>query len=467
MESNARINHEWLTRRTGDPFADVGGVVLKTLMRVKGTDDVLKLIEHAANIYVNDWGGKLHAFFLNSTITQAAFVGNRKIQETKKFFKALWDETLPYEEGYCRIVGVKTKLFSGGRDNHILSGSGTFINFHHAFQGGVMLSKEALIRMFFVPLGCSQLGDKIAMLASNNEELMEYFIADNVLENSRRAGTKIADGIRRLEFKSPSSALFDFALRWIREAEKSSDVENTEITLYHFTNFGASPEIAIHNFSSALFFFYARVQHRTLKPDWDRFSYSYFRQKGAQYQYETNTFELIEKKETNTLRYEDFKSWYNSIYENLLIDSSILRPILSWVGTKKRPLNFEIVKLYQTKLRDMNEKTLQIIERIADYVLDDSGNIKKNLRNLQKATKAHIFRAALLRLEEKNLAEKKPNPLFSLEEYALELFPDGTYWQEIQTLLLIAIYQRMHEQEIWIDGEDLIIEEPEEETIDS
>ena len=37
--------------------------------------------------------------------------------------------------------------------------------------------------------------------------------------------------------------------------------------------------------------------------------------------------------------------------------------------------------------------------------------------------------------------------------------------QEIQDLLLIAIYQKMHEQKIWLDNEDLPLEETEEDTI--
>lgn len=466
MTRDKKINLDWLTRRTGDPFADVGGIVLKILMQTKETEDILGLIEDTAKIYVADWKAKLNAFFLNSTITQPAFKGNRKVTETKKFFSGLIEESLPFEEGYCRILGEKTKLFTGGRNNHILSGSGTFINFHHAFQEGVMLSKEALIRMFFVPMGCVQLSDKIALLYSNNEELVEYFIAKNVHENSRRIATRIAEGIHRSKFKNPSSALFDFALRWIREA-KRSDTENIELTLYHFTNFGASPEIVVHNFNAALFSFYARVQHRTLKGGWDKFSHSYFYQKNAEYIYDTDTFEVKEKKEVNTLSYDDFKIWRNRIYESLMEGRSILKPILNWVRNKQYPFNFEIVKLYQIILRDMNEKTLQIIERIADYVLQDSSNIKKNLRNLQKPKKAYAFRTALRRLEERNLVEKNPKPLFSLEEYALELFPDGTYWQEIQDLLLISIYQKMHEQQIWLDNEDLPMEEIEEENINS
>lgn len=466
MIDNKKINRDWLTRRTGDPFADVGGFVIKVLMRERKTDDIMKLIKNVTAIYVDDWNAKLHAFFLNSTITQPAFKRERKIEETIDFFTNLLENELPCEEGYCRIIGQRAKLFTAGRNNHILSGSSTFINFHHAFEDGIMLSKEALIRMFFVPMGCIQLSDKIALLYSNNEDLVEYFVTKNVDENSRRAATKISEGIQRSKFKNPSSALFDFALEWIGQANDSG-IENTELNLYHFTNFGASPKVVLHNFSAALFTFYARVQHRTMKYDWNRFSHSYFYIKKANYKYETDTFEVTEKKEKRGLSYEEFKVNRNSIYKSLLQDKSILRPILNWVSDKRHPLNFKIVKLYQLILRNMNEKTLHIINRIADYVLQDSNNIKKNLRNLQKPTKAYEFRNALRRLEKKNLDEKNPNPLFSLEEYALELFPDGTYWQEIQDLLLIAIYQKMHEQQIWMDGEEVFEEENIEEVTNS
>ncbi len=458
------INNQWLTQKTGDPFADVGGIVLRILMQEKKTEDVMQIIEDTAKLYVNDWKGKLHAFFLNSTITQAAFKGNRKVTETVKFFKALLEDRLPFEEGYCRILGEKTKVFAGGRDNHILSGSGTFINFHHGFQGGIMLSKEALIRMFFVPMGCVQLGDKIALLYSNEEELVEYFVTENKLENSRQIASRVTEGIHRSEFKHPSSALFDFAKKWITISKKDF-VDNTEINLYHFTNFGASPEVNLYNFSATLFSFYSRVQYRTLKPDWNRFSYAHFYQKNAVYRVDSATFLVKEKKEEKEVPYEDFKIWRNGIYDSLLSGRSIRRAMLNWVGKRKQTLNFEIVKLYQIMLKDMNEKTLKIIERIADYVLEDSGNIKRNVVNLQKPTQAYAFRNALRRLAKKNLGEKKETPLFTLEEYALELFPDGTYWQEIQDLLLIAIYQKMHEQKIWLDDDELLIEETETENL--
>ncbi|HYX06671.1 MAG TPA: hypothetical protein VE912_08045, partial [Bacteroidales bacterium] len=381
MTDQKKLNKDWLIRRTGDPFADVGGLVIKTLMRQRNTDDIIQLIKEVTILYVNDWNAKLNAFFLNSKITQPAFKGNKKITETLKYFNNLINDELPFEQGYCRILGEKTKLFIGGRDNHILSGSGKFVNFHHAFQEGIMLSKEAVIRMFFVPLGSIQLTDKIALLHSNNEDLSEFFIAENVNENLRLVASKIAKGPLPTNFKKPSSALFDFALRWIREAKKNSS-DYTELNLYHFTNFGASPEIVLYNFSAALFTFYRLIQYRTMKYDWDKFTHSYFHYKKAKYLFETDTFELTEKKVITALKYDDFKTWRNTIYEKLLNGRSILNNILNWVRDQDHSLNFNIVKLYQINLRNMDEKTLQIIERIADYVLQDSSNIKKNVRNL-------------------------------------------------------------------------------------
>jgi CRISPR-associated protein Cst1 len=167
-----KINVKWLIQTTGDPFADVGGIVIQLLFEQKGHQDILKLIDTISKFYVNDWNAKLNAFFLNSKITQPAFRGERKISETAKYFRQLLNDELPFEEGYCRVLGEKTKLFHSGRDNNIMVGSGTFINFHHAFQYGVMLSKEALIRLFFVPYGTVQLTDKVALLQSNDEEII-------------------------------------------------------------------------------------------------------------------------------------------------------------------------------------------------------------------------------------------------------------------------------------------------------
>src|SRR5579859_7840835 len=133
MKTISITNIDWLTHPTGDPFADTGGYVIKYLSEKFPEKNVLELIEYIAKIYVNRWGAKINPFFLNSAITQPAFKGDTKIKETLKYFKSLLEEKDYVEEGYCRISGQKTKLFKAGRDNSIMSGSGTFVNFHHSF----------------------------------------------------------------------------------------------------------------------------------------------------------------------------------------------------------------------------------------------------------------------------------------------------------------------------------------------
>jgi len=103
-KESTTIEYDWLTRPTGDPFADVGGSVIRYLMEKHPEKDILELIEYMAKIYVNKWEGKINPFFLNSAITQPAYKGDVKIKETIKYFTSLIKETGIYEEGFFCIT---------------------------------------------------------------------------------------------------------------------------------------------------------------------------------------------------------------------------------------------------------------------------------------------------------------------------------------------------------------------------
>ncbi|MEM1325290.1 MAG: type I-B CRISPR-associated protein Cas8b1/Cst1 [Bacteroidota bacterium] len=450
-----KINKSWLTKRTGDPFADTGGYTLKYLLEESHYKDqsVLQLIETIAKIYVYQWGaGQLSPFFLNSTITQPSFKGERKIQETIKFYKGMIEESVPYEHGYCRILGVKTKLFAGARSNHLLSGSGTFINFHHAFQEGIMLSKEALIRMFFLPFGTIRLSDKIAVLGSNNERIVQTFVAENVKNNISRIAARNANSMLASEFNNPASALFDFVKSYMNNDfyRIIKEEETTAINLYHFTNFGASPEVVLHTFSAPLFDFYRQMMYRKLVGDWQKFVRAhYYNSKHKNVTYDASDETYDSKKEQNPLKPNQYEKWINWIYQDLLNNKSILPKILKW--SKAHPFKFKIVRLYQQYYSNMNEKTLDKIEQIADFIVSDRNLIRRRLGTLNRANRIYEIRRFLLSLVNNNHAQGNKEPLFSLSEYVNYLFPDGSSGREIRDLLLIAVYQKMHEQGIFFD----------------
>ena len=267
------VNYQWLTAPTGDPFADIGGFAIKELAERFLEKDILELIEYVTNIYVERWEAKINPFFLNSKITQPAFNSKKKIEETMLYFKSLINESDCNVTGYCRITGQQGKLFSAGRDNSKLSGSGTFINFHHAFESGIMASKEVLIRFHFVPLGCVYLQGKIALIHSNDHYLSEFFARKNCNANLSAISKGLSDGVLKSEYKSPGTALFRFidkalnskeTFNYSREADTN---KNSSLTLYHFTNFGASPEVTIYSVPNRLFAFYRYMQGPEVQSD--------------------------------------------------------------------------------------------------------------------------------------------------------------------------------------------------------
>lgn len=543
---------------TGDPFADTGAIVIECLQEKYPDKSILQLIEWATDIYVNQWDNNLHTFFLNSSITHNSNKGQKGINKTLALYKGFMEgkevDGSEAHDGFCRITGKYGKVFNGARDNHIMSGSGTLINFHHGFETGIKLSKEALISIFFVPLGVEQLGDKVAILSSNNEDVSRYFIKKNLDNNIRDLGSSISKSIQRSEFSNPPNALFDYATQCIENIktatfDKETEMSNTKgvtLNLFHFTNFGASPTISLYTLPAIIFAFYKHCIKKH-NEQWTSFVYGNYRKYEsykANYNVETGTYgekvsefivipkekvrelqsfdnlnfslsnageKIIEEKvkggkkdevtkiecfifnknefeswklgklykewrkdykeytienktikETTTLVYkkEAFtKKWMNIIYDKLLKDKSILSNILEW--NKQFPFDFQITKSYQIILRNMNKETLKQIEIIAETIIKDEGDIKKSLNRL-KTSKYGELRSFIIKLIEKNYKAGN-SMLISMNDYVKYLFPEDRNWSEIRDLILICIYQKLHENGISIFDSE---EETEEQIFD-
>jgi CRISPR-associated protein Cst1 len=461
--TNLDFQPAFLTQRTGDPFADTGAYVFQLLQEKSPDKNLLQLIEEVTEIYVRNWGGGINAFFLNSKITQPSYLGERKKEESMAYFKRLLNNEEPYEEGYCRILGQQAKIFSTGRDNHILAGSGTFINFHHGFQDGLKVAKEVIIRMFLVPLGALQLGKNIAVIGSNQVEVERLFVTEVFRANIRQVSQKLAIGVLKSEFSNPANALFQFANQCLSDSQVViEEEESVEIHLYHFTNFGASPEINLYCFSERLFAFYRKAMKITYQSAWQSFVRDFYRNsknKGAVYNSITERYDLDVKKESHHFEYQEYRTWFNVIYFKLLNGQSILRDILKWSTRKyQQQLSFNIwpiVELYQTQLYDMKKTTLDKIRQIADYLIEDEDKIKRRLNRLRlEVTNVSHLKRFLIQTIGDHFQEKKPNkPLITLEEFVEELFPEGTYGMEIRDLLMIALYEKLCEKNIPVELE--------------
>lgn len=456
------VDYDWLIRPTGDIFSDVGGFVIKHLAEKYPEKDILELIEYMAKIYVNRWGNKIYSFFLNAPITQPAFKGEKKIEETIRYFNSLLNESAYSETGFCRITGRETRLFKAGRDNSLLSGSGTFVNFHHNFQFGLMLSKEMIIRMFFIPYGSVLVGNNIGIIQTNNMEVNEFFVKENCLANDAKIGKGLSDGILRSEYSIPSNALFRFVDNLL--VDRYNRIKNLSISLYHFTNFGASPEIVIYRLPSSVFRFYSTCRAR-LNAYWEPFvaaHYTNSRYKGAVYDQSSSRYEFTKKGETEYISAGDYKLWWNAVLENLLKGNSLLTLFLKWV--KKHTFNFSIVELYQKEIRNMKKETLDKIKELASFITEmDEDMIKKNIRALNGAKNPYELRRFFLnKVIVKNYNDGAEKPVITLDEMVNYLLPDSISWKEIRDLLLIAVYQQLHEK-----NKNLDLDLPEEEVVET
>jgi hypothetical protein len=544
---------------TGDPFTDTGTMVIEYLQEKNPDKSILQLIEMATDIYVKQWDNNLHTFFLNSSITHNSNKGQKGINKTIALYKGFLEgkeaDGKQAEEGFCRITGKFGKVFNGARDNHIMSGSGTLINFHHGFETGIKLSKEALISIFFLPLGVEQVGDKVAVLSINNDDVSHFFIKKNIENNLKDLASGISKAIQRSNFSNPTNALFDYATQCIENIKTATYDEKTEtsntkgitLNLFHFTNFGASPTIKLYTLPATVFGFFKHCIEKH-NAQWKAFVYGNYRKYesyNANYDVETGTYKervnefiVIPKSKVNELQsfdnlnfslsnagekiieekikygnkgevkkiecfifnknefegwklsklYKEWrednksfdignkiikevtvlvykkeaftKKWMNLIYDKLIRDKSILGNILEW--NKQFPFDFQITKLYQINLRNMNIETLKQIEVIAETIIIDEGDIKKSINRL-KTSKYGELRSFVIKLIEKNYKAGKPM-LISMTDYVKYLFPEDRNWSEIRDLLLICVYQKLHENGISIveaeeDTDEQIIED--------
>lgn len=446
------INYDKLWSPSGDVFADAGGYALKYLSEKFPEKDILELIEYATEIYVNKWDGKIHMFFLNCSITQPAFKG-KEIQETIKYFNSLLNETAKGIVGNCRILGFKTSLFPAGRHNSILTGSGQYTNFHHSFEEGVMLSKEALIRFHFVPLATEMLCGKLCIINSSNCVLSQSFVYDCVERNIINIGHVSSGGVLTNPSKDPSTAIFRFLDIWLLKLESDT---SSNIILSLFTNFKDKPNIQLYTLPFEAFDFYKETQRSVNKDTWQKFVAAYYRKpseyKKADYDEASLTFKVLEKKDERVVDESEFKYWTNTIYQNLINQKSILRSILKW--SVNNTFNINLVKCYIFNILKMKKETIDKIMVLADFVVDNTKEVdmKKVLSKLNGIKSSFLLRKFLLKIVEKNFSDGNSDPIITVQDYTEYLFPEDNFWKEIRDVLLIAIYQRLHERNVKVEN---------------
>jgi CRISPR-associated protein Cst1 len=310
-------------------------------------------------------------------------------------------------------------------------------------------------------------------MQSSNEKLSKLFVKLTIERNLHEIAVGLSESVAKSDFNKPANAIFDFVdsvLSQLVEFREGNTLPS--LTLYHFTNFGASPEIQLYQLPAKVFFFYRTCLQPRFKEDWQKFVRSHYydkQHKGAKYNLQSEKFELVKLKETEIIDIEDYKQWFNRVLNKLLLDENIRPEILRW--SRKHPFNFEIVSIYQQNIIGMKKETIIKIKELAAFLVreEDADKIKKRIKALDGAKNASSLRRFILKdVVAANYVAMNENPIVTVDDYVNYLFPDGSYWAEIRDILLIAIYQQLHERDLI--SEELKIElesEVEEEVINN
>jgi CRISPR-associated protein Cst1 len=126
------------------------------------------------------------------------------------------------------------------------------------------------------------------------------------------------------------------------------------------------------------------------------------------------------------------------------------------------------VEIYQTNIRTMKQETINKIKEMADFIFkaneDNIHGIVKAIKKLNGVKTGYLLRRFVIRdivakfYETEKESEKS---IITVEEYAEYLFPDSSSWSEMRDVLLIAIYQKLHEKNIKLDIEQMDDDEDE------
>lgn len=102
----------------------------------------------------------------------------------------------------------------------------------------------------------------------------------------------------------------------------------------------------------------------------------------------------------------------------------------------------------------MKKETIIKIKELASFLVreEDADKIKKRIKALDGAKNAVGLRRFILKdVVAANYVEGNDKTIVTVDDYVNYLFPDGSYWAEIRDLLLIAIYQELHERDLISD----------------
>jgi len=296
---------------------------------------------------------------------------------------------------------------------------------------------------------------KLLMLHSNSPKVLKVWANKCIRNIIRQVAAQSMTGCYSEKYTNPRNAFFHIVEDLVLSYAERWHEENIALQLYHFTNYNQGPELDIYEFPSNVFRFIADVKHHQNFSDWKRV---------VKRGYERVDWEKVREE-------DEYKNRRNTVYERLLNQQSIVRFFIDYQNRQVIGSWDGIFSLYLRRMRKMSEDRLDCLKRVGDEIaryIQKSENPKR-LNQMEMAKSYVQFRNVLRWIIKERIALGLETPLFTLEEYMEQMFPESgrglTEWRETRDLLLFRIYEELHD---WLKAQkpkDEIQEEIAEEEI--
>lgn len=433
---------EW----TGNPFVDSG--IAATLVYCKkrkpeelAREDLQIMSELVQKVYCSDkWKKAMYSIFLNYPLSQPSYkTEEKKHEKLKEFLDALLNGVEELQSsGDCIACGRRQTRRRKNRQHIPMTGSGGALNYFSFTAEGADYCDTCAFMVQCSPFTYYACG-KLALLHSNSAKVMRRWATSAIADVQRQVASGGFTGCFNEGYTNPQNALFHLAQDLIVRAKDDWQDENPSLRLYHFTNYIQGPELDIYDLPTPVFKFLAEVRRHSHFRDWRHIVNRgfFFIKKGRQINLS------VESKPES-----EYRNSKNKIYQDLLAGRSILYRFIN-IKLHKAYGDFSLLTVYLTEVLFMDKTRIETVRKVADEIavfIRQSQKGERRLRNLEESVKFRDFCNVLRRISKERIALKAEEPLFTLNEFAEQLFPEGALtFGETRYLILFRLYEQLHD----------------------
>jgi CRISPR-associated protein Cst1 len=278
----------------------------------------------------------------------------------------------------------------------------------------------------------------------------EYWRKKTIEENLNRISRGSSETILKSRYKNPENGIFHLASELITETEYN--LKEEYLTLYYFTNFSASVDCEIYKIPNPVFRFLNLVLKYSGRY-WNNFVNRHYWIKGGVWNDEEGRWMV----KSTLLSEEEIINKGNTIYKKLITGENILNNIYRYTSDnykKNKEIDSIIAIYYAEEVLKMTSEQIGKIKEVGLRIfnlMQQQNDYKKYMVQLEGATKAFMLRSVLLNMIKKNYVSGNEKTLLGLDEWVNYLFPDGHYWSETRDLLLIFLYEKLHENRLKVE----------------